>query len=298
MCGDPRDIACAPTGTDDGVGLYHALAGRGALADRFFQSYAYLDDGSDSAVRAPPLVPNLIYLVAARFSTPLDLVSQPLLTENLARLQITWAVYAGRSNLALMEARGLPQYYDPVWTPYRSLERGELESDLATGQLPSVTVIIPDSDDPQRSEAPGHPPAAGITFVSDLVDAIEGSPYAEDTLVLVTYLTAGGFYDHVPPPPPHDVEIDAVNGKPVHFGPRVPLLALGKLARTNWISHANLEMSSITTFAEWNWLHGSALKGAERTRDPRSFRDTQASNLGSLIVPSEGVPSERIVIAR
>jgi phospholipase C len=298
MCGDPRDVACAPVGADDGAGLYHALAGRGALADRFFQSYAFLEDESDSTVRMSPLIPNLIYLVAARFSTPSDLVAQPLLTENLTRLQTTWAVYAGPSNLAMMELRGMPIFYDPVWTPYRSLERGELESDLAAGSLPSVAVIMPDSDDVQRSDAPGHPPAAGIKFVSDLVDAIEGSPYADDTLVLVTYLTAGGFYDHVPPPEPPDVMVDAANGSKVHYGPRVPLLALGRLARSNWISHVNLEMSSITTFAEWNWLHGSAMKGLERTRDPRSYRDTTANNLGSLIVPSEGVPSERVVIAR
>ena len=57
MCGDPRDVACAPAGTDDGVGLYHALAGRGALADRFFQSYAYLEDGADSEVRRPAADP-------------------------------------------------------------------------------------------------------------------------------------------------------------------------------------------------------------------------------------------------
>jgi hypothetical protein len=298
MCGDPRDVACS--GGDEGIGRYHALAGRGALADRFFQSYAFLEDGSDSTVREsdPSLTANLIYLVAARYATPLELVSQPLLTENLTRLQTTWAVYAGQSTLRTMEARGMAIFYDPLWTPYRSLERGELESDLATGQLPSVAVIIPDSDDPQRSEAPGHSPAAAIKYVSDLTDAIAASPYADDTLVLVTYLTAGGFYDHVAPPPPPDVDVDAVNGKKVYYGPRVPLLALGKLARTNWISHVRLEMSSITTFAEWNWLHGSALKGGERMRDPRSFRDTRANNLGSLIVPGEGVPSERSLTVR
>ena len=300
LCGDPRDVACAPArpGDDTGVGSYHALAGGGALADRFFQSYAFLDGGADSTAREPPVIPNLIYLVAARFSTPLDLIAQPLLTENLSRLQTTWAVYAGRSNLELMVVRGLAQFYDPVWTPYRSLERGELESDIAAGQLPSVAVIIPDRDDPQRSEAPGHPPAAGIGFVRGLVDAIAGSPYADDTLVLVTYLTAGGFYDHVPPPAPPPIEVDAANGKAVHFGPRVPLLALGKLARTNWISHVRLEMSSITTFAEWNWLHGTALKGAESARDPRRYRDTAVNNLGSLIVPGEGVPGERTLLAR
>jgi hypothetical protein len=290
QCGDPLDVACAPAGGDSGVGVYHTLAGGGALADRFFQSYAFLDDGSDGTARDAPVIPNLLYLVAARFSTPLDIFGKPVLTENLTRLQTAWAVYAGRSNLQLMVAGGLPAFYDPVWNPYRSLEGGELESDIAAGQLPAVAVIVADNDDPLRSEAAGHSPAAGITFVRDVVAAIEASPYADDTLVLVTYLTAGGYYDHVAPPEPPSVEVDAANGVAVHFGPRVPLLALGKLARANWISHVRLEMSSITTFAEWNWLHGSGLKGAGSTRDPRRYRDTQANNLGSLIVPGEGVP--------
>ena len=110
----------------------------GALADRFFQSYAFLGDKSDTEVREPALIPNLIYLVAARFATPLELIAQPLLTENLTRLQTTWAVYAGPSSLEQLVPRGMPIFYDPVWTPYRALEHGELESDLATGQLPSV----------------------------------------------------------------------------------------------------------------------------------------------------------------
>ena len=43
---------------------------------------------------------------------------------------------------------------DPAWSPFRSLEAGELEHDLALDQLPSVSVILPDDGD-ARSESPG-----------------------------------------------------------------------------------------------------------------------------------------------
>ena len=120
------------------------------------------------------------------------------------------------------------------------------------------------------------------------MDAIATSPYQDDTLVLVAHLTAGGFYDHVPPPPPPPITVDGSNrtaaqAAPVHYGPRVPLLAVGRFARANTISHDRLEISSITRFVEWNWLRGAGLKGDRESDDVRRYRDLVVNNLGSLI---------------
>ena len=128
----------------------------------------------------------------------------------------------------------------------------------------------------------------GASYVRSLVNAVAASPYQRDTLVLVTHLTAGGFYDHVPPPPSPALTVDAssglaTNAAAIHYGPRVPFLALGKFARTNSVSHVQLEISSVTKFVEWNWLHGAGLKGIRETADLRRYRDTTVNNLGSLI---------------
>jgi hypothetical protein len=128
----------------------------------------------------------------------------------------------------------------------------------------------------------------GIDYVASLVSTIAASPYQSDTLVLVTYLTAGGFYDHVTPPLPPPLKVDAssdtaAQATAIHYGPRVPLLAVGKFAQPNVVSHVQLELSSITKFIEWNWLHGSALKGIREGDDLRRYRDTAVNNLGSLI---------------
>ena len=290
-CGDPRDVACAGTGAGAGaVTIYQALAGGGALADRFFQTYAF-EDGATAATEPDPLIENLLYLITARFAAlPSSLTDTPLLTKELVRLQVSWAIYAGPVALPQLTAFGVPIYYDPDWFPYRSLAGGELEHDIGVGALPAVSVVFPDRGDPARSEAPGLPFDPGIDYVASLVNAIAASPYQGDTLVLVTYLTAGGFYDHVPPPPPPPLEVDASSGTAaqataIHYGPRVPLLALGKFARSDAISHAQLELSSITKFIEWNWLHGSALKGVRESDDLRRYRDTAVNNLGSLIAP-------------
>src|SRR5207244_2999341 len=133
--------------------------------------------------------------------------------------------------LTLFQIFGIPIFYDPSWSPFRSLGR-ELDEDLAAGILPPVTIVLPDRDDAERSEAPGKPFAKGIRFVDRLVKAVAAGPQAGDTLVLVTDLTAGGFFDHVAPPAPPAKGVDATGeisdlAEPIFSGPRVPLLALG-----------------------------------------------------------------------
>jgi phospholipase C len=137
------------------------------------------------------------------------------------------------------------------------------------------------------TEAPGDgPPEVGMSFVDGVVSAVTSSPaYAKDALVIVTHLTSGGFYDHVPPPAPLPVAIDSetgMDGNPtgVPYGPRVPLLALGPFVRPNTISHAPLELSSLAVFLEWNWL-GPTHVGIE------GHRDQVVANIGSLLDPTK-----------
>ena len=286
-CGDPRDFACAAAGPgSEGAAIYQGLAAGGALADHYFQTYAF-EDGVPARSEPDPLIQNLLYLVSSRFAAS-SLMDSPLLTKELVRLQVAWAIYAGPIDLPLLAAFGVPIYYDPDWFPFRSLNGGELEHDLAVGALPAVAVVLPDRGDPARSEAPGHPFDPGIAYVQSLVKAIAASHYEDDTLVLVTHLTAGGFYDHVEPPSPPPLTVDASSGvkaqaTAIHYGPRVPFLALGKFARSGTVSHLQLELSSVTKFVEWNWMHGLALKGSREGNDLRSYRDIAVNNLGSLI---------------
>lgn len=294
-CGDPADFACAAdaSGDDPGaVGLYHDLARQGALADRFFQSYAYAGASDEEAGASPsPRDQNFLYLLTSRFSPSFaELVGRPLLTKELARVAVPWAVYTGDETLSRFNLFGIPLFYDPAWSPFRSIAR-ELDEDVAAGALPSVTIVVPDGDDVERSEAPGKPFGNGIRFVDRLVKAIEVGPQANDTLVLVAHMTAGGLFDHVAPPAAPPLEVDATRdererGQPIYYGPRVPLLALGLFARRDHIAHGALEMSSIAAFIEWNWLRGKGLKGAGQTQDVRRYRDTTVANLGELLDPA------------
>jgi len=301
-CGDPGDVMCAGTGAAAGaLGDYHALAARGALADRNFQTYAFVDGDGDPDGNGPvasiidATAQNLIYLTAARFGDPFTFERTPQLEQELARMNVGWAIYAGPKARKRLRFFGVSESHDPTFYPYRALEWGELDNDLDLGQLPPVAVVLPDGDDPERSEAAAHagPIDRPIGFVTRLIDRVEQSPiYRDDTLILFTYLTAGGTYDHVSPPAPPPVGVDAAlpGGRAIHYGPRVPFLALGRFARPGHVSHVPMELSSVTAFIEWNWLSGRTLRYIRPQTDPRVYRDPWVNGIGSLLDPALQIP--------
>jgi hypothetical protein len=74
------------------------------------------------------------------------------------------------------------------------------------------------------------------------------SPVWSSTVLLLTYDEAGGFFDHVPPPPtclarPEDTDF-------TELGTRVPLIAISPWARRHFVSKVPREHTSITRFIE------------------------------------------------
>jgi phospholipase C len=123
----------------------------------------------------------------------------------------------------------------------------------------------------------------GVNFVQNMIDIVQGSAYKGNTLILVTWDEGGGFYDHVSPPPAPPVSVDAdENGGPVHYGTRVPMIAIGPLARSGQVSHVAMEHSSVVKFLEYNFLGPVGQLGA---------RDGWVNNIGSLLDPAKtGIP--------
>jgi hypothetical protein len=258
-CGDPRDFACTPVGdAEAAVAFYRRAAAGGSLADRYFQSTL---DGIE---------PNLIYLTKAAYGESILREWGLELTRMMAENRVPWGLYLGDAD----DTRGFPPpiFFDKHWDFFRGVD--EIARDVELEQLPAISIVV--AGDAQ-SERPGAgPAAAGIQFVASVADAIAASPrYQPRTLVLVTYLTSGGFFDHVPPPAPPSVALDTRRGEPVAYGPRVPLLALGRFARVNHVSHETLELSSVTKFLEWNWLAGET--------GQLGHRDVGVANIGSLL---------------
>lgn len=168
----------------------------------------------------------------------------------------------------------------------------DLAKDIEAGKLPAVAYVKAVTG---VDEHPAFGPlSTGQEFVKQTVDAILKSPeYKDNTLVLVTWDEGGGFYDHVSPPVVWDPH-GAVDAKGVHtnsesagpgwmrLGTRIPIIALGKFARKNEVSHVPMEHSSVVKFLEWNFLG--------RETGQLGGRESQVNNLGSLLDPSLAVP--------
>jgi hypothetical protein len=281
-CGDPRDVARIDlTGADDGpLAIYGRLATEGTLDDQFFSAIG--DVPQDPA----QLNLTMFALTAARGGFGHQ--GQDTLGVLASNVHVPWAMYLTDPPTSTSNYPE-PVYFDGRWSFFRFIE--ELDHDLTYGELPQVSVVLPFTVlDPQsgytpppndpRSGAPGLPGslAAGAALISDVTAAVAASPYAPETLVVVAWLSSGGFYDHVPPPPPGEQRADL---PPLPYGPRVPFLALGPFARAGRVSHAPLEMSSLTAFIEWNFLGGQV---------GRFFgRDRLVGNLGAVLdLPKSG----------
>src|SRR5947209_2699648 len=310
-CGAPDNFSYAAAGASSPVAYYQQLATKGAFADHYFQPVT----GESSS--------NDMYLWTTRFvfkdnDVEPDAVGKQCSTNSnvqqyddstganknigktLSDAGVSWAWYA--EGYSAMQGAGsscppapagcgiqvqtYPCVYDPSDIPaeyYASSadkaatmrDYSQLSTDIASGGLPSVVFVKALGF---NSEHPGSGTklSSGVTFVQQTVDAIQRSKLAKDTLLLVTWDESGGYFDHVAPPP-----ASAVDQQP--YGPRVPLLAVGRFARRGTVSHQTLEHSSITKFVEWNWLEGKTgqLEG----------RDRVVHNLGSVLGATLKVPS-------
>ncbi|MDB5221088.1 MAG: Acid phosphatase [Myxococcaceae bacterium] len=300
-CSNPNNFAIAAATV---VNPYHDYASQYAIADRYFQSIA----GQSSA--------NDMYLAVAKFVF-LDNTVKPDATGKECNLTEMTARFDGTTIADLLVAKqktinfyaegyaaakaspgqcpkapddcglGLPLYpcsFDPGDIPFLYYKQfatspdfmkdyGELAGDLSKGTLPDVAYVKAIG---YRSEHPGYKTALspGVAFVDNLVKSILASSYKDNTLVLVTWDEGGGYFDHVSPP-----ATNPADGKP--YGTRVPLLALGRFAKENYVSHVPMEHSSIVKFLEWNFLGGMT--------GQLGGRDANVNNLGSLLDPTQTV---------
>ena len=90
-------------------------------------------------------------------------------------------------------------------------------------------------------------------------------------LILLTWDEGGDFFDHVAPPPP--IDTDDMN-RPVPYGTRVPMLAIGPFARKGTVSHVQMEDSSIVRFLENNFVGKVGQLG---------YNDAKVANIGSML---------------
>jgi len=244
------------------VAPYFRWAERGLLLDRYFCSVLgptfpnrlYQLAGTSGGIRDDP---RLCAAPAREVETVLD---------QLQARRISWRLYVGGlgpDGRGWALARAL--YFAPVLWFRRFREDPGLRAgitplarffeDVRRHELPAVAFLTP------SLLTSGHPPTGlpgAMAALDRVAEALSTSPLWGETLLVVTFDEAGGFFDHVPPPV-KDV-----------FGPgfRVPCLLLSGRLRPG-IHHAVFDHTSLLRFIEEH--HRLPLLG-RRTREMNSLR--------------------------
>lgn len=109
--------------------------------------------------------------------------------------------------------------------------------DVNSGSLPAISWLTPPA---LSSDHAGTLNTSGPDWVGNVVNAIEQSPYASNTAIIVTWDDSGGWYDHVAPP--------SFNG--LDYGFRVPIIVISPYTKSNYVSHLTHDYGSILHFVE------------------------------------------------
>ena len=311
-CSDSRNFALAD---QTAVGTYWHYAASNALADRYFQPIAGSSSSNDMyfAVAHSLFTDNDLapQSAGAGCMDPLAVCLNPTFTSYSGQVTIadllvaarhSFGVYAdGYADAAAAGAwcASIPDscpydvlhpvlqqscLYEPSDIPFEYYAQladhpkymhdyHQLARDVARGTLPDFSFIKARAFRNEHAEFSTI--SDGVQFVSQTVSLILNSPYQDDTLILLTWDEGGGYFDHVPPPPATDTD---QAGNAVPHGTRVPLLALGRFARANTVSHVVMDHASIVRFLEYNFVGKVGLLHAA---------DANVNNLGSLLDPAQ-----------
>jgi phospholipase C len=294
---DNTSLGATLDGQQFGVGTLWNYAQQYALADNFFAS----------AMASEPS--NMLYMIAANVGTGTDAFGYPQLDacsaalyrqnqgsgatitppftfqnvgDQLSSAQISWTWF---HEDFLSEQNGTCVDYVPQENAFQYFQStansshlkdfsfSGLNSLLSSGNLPSVMWV---TAAPEHSMHPGAANIGnGIEWLDKLVQTVKDSNVWASSAVLVLWDESGGWYDHVAPP-----QLSGTLG----LGARVPVLAISPFAKTNYISHQQMDYVSILRFIQWNWALGKFSDSGQ------SAREGQSGDICDLLTSTCGAP--------
>jgi len=239
--------------------------------------YDFSKGGNEFAANcgAPPQVKvALIDQTGAENQTIPPCIDHPTLMDLLDAKGVSWRYYDPGPG-GVWNAPSAIQHLrmGPAWAKV-SMPETRIFSDIASGQLPAVSWVIPNS---HASDHSLITTGTGPSWVASVVNAIGHSRYWDSTAIFITWDDWGGWYDHVRPPIYNSYEL----------GFRVPLIVVSPYAKLGYISHVQHEFGSILRFTEEVFRLGSLHYTDARADDLRD-----CFNFSRAPVPFETVPAE------
>lgn len=264
---------------DNQLNYYYFMASNFATSDRWFapvMSRTHL---------------NRMYLYGGTsegHAYPLSDTNSPQLTgktifELMDNNKISWKIYVHPDASGCTKPSCLSGYsYLSQWTYYKQVLQNnpnafqpiaQLQADMQNGTLPQVAFVEPAGyvgldEHPTDSDVPGAPDVQnGANYVAGIVNTLMSSPSWKDSVFILSYDEAGGFYDHVPPqpePPPDAMQFpsdlfpkdiclgdstDQICGF-YYSGFRVPLIVISPFTKKNYVSHTVMDYTAILKLIE------------------------------------------------
>ena len=169
------------------------------------------------------------------------------LTDELDAQKISWKYYVPSAGIIWNAPNAIKHMCVPDatgtlctgsdWTNHVILNQTQILTDIANGNLPAVSWVIPTA---QASDHPQKNTGLGPSWVASVVNSIGNSSYWSSTAIFITWDDWGGWYDHVSPPIISSYE----------FGFRVPLIVVSPFAKSGFVSHQTHDFGSILKFIE------------------------------------------------
>jgi phospholipase C len=122
-------------------------------------------------------------------------------------------------------------------------------ADATAGTLPQVSWIVAPYE---YSEHPAASPSYGAHYVRTVLEALMGNRDLWNTTALfVTYDEHDGYFDHVLPPAPEtSVTDEFIDGLPIGFGSRVPMIIASPWTRGGYVDSNTYNHTSMLQFLE------------------------------------------------
>jgi len=122
-------------------------------------------------------------------------------------------------------------------------------ADATAGTLPQVSWIVAPYE---YSEHPAASPSYGAHYVRTVLEALMGNQDLWNTTALfITYDEHDGYFDHVLPPAPEtSVRDEFIDGLPIGFGNRVPMIIASPWTRGGYVDSNTYDHTSMLQFLE------------------------------------------------
>jgi phospholipase C len=170
-------------------------------------------------------------------TTQFPCFEHPTLIDSLDTHGIGWRYYAPSPGSIWTGPNAIRHLrFGPDWQNV-IIPQTTVLTDIATGQLPQLTWVIPDG---RASDHALQNDGSGPSWVASIVNAIGSSSYWSNTAILITWDDWGGWYDHVAPKILNSYE----------YGFRVPLIVVSPYAKKGYVSHITHDFGSLLHFTE------------------------------------------------